>query len=85
MGRLCHGRTLPPILHSAPNDLPLPPHPPLQLTAGKNAKWYSAGIMPYPRVMGDGLVLCDGTIFFSGGASKGVMVRAGARRCPGDG
>lgn len=50
----------------------LPPSPP-QLTAGKSAKWYGVQ-MPLGRVMGDALHLCDGTILFVNGATKGVAV-----------
>lgn len=48
----------------------------VQLTAGKNAKWFPVGPMPQARVMGDGVHLCDGTILFVNGASQGTAVSA---------
>jgi hypothetical protein len=46
----------------------------VQLTEGPEASWTSVGPMPYPRVMGDALVLCDGTIGIFGGAQEGLAV-----------
>ncbi|KAI3437758.1 hypothetical protein D9Q98_000206 [Chlorella vulgaris] len=44
----------------------------IELTEGPEASWTSVGPMPYPRVMGDALVLCDGTIGIFGGAQEGL-------------
>ena len=35
--------------------------------------------MPYRRVMGDAVVLCDGTIMFTSGATRGYAVRGGGQ------
>ncbi|KAL4854334.1 Aldehyde oxidase GLOX1 [Chlorella vulgaris] len=43
----------------------------IMLTSGRAATWRSVGPMPYRRVMGDGLVLCDGTVGFFNGAQRG--------------
>jgi hypothetical protein len=43
----------------------------IELTAGKNAQW-KASTMPWPRVMGDAVTLCDGTIGVFNGGGKGV-------------
>ncbi len=41
--------------------------------------------MPYPRVLGDAVTLCDGTIGVFGGGERGIAVRAtrhlGACKC----
>ena len=50
----------------------------IDLMAGPGATWQSVGPMPYPRVMGDALYLCDGTILVVGGAGGGTAVRAKA-------
>lgn len=47
-----------------------------QLNAGEGAEWRDIGPMPYPRVLGDATMLCDGTIVFMGGGEKGIAVRA---------
>lgn len=44
----------------------------IELTGGPEASWQSVGPMPYERVMGDGVILCDGTIGFFGGATEGI-------------
>ncbi|EFN56008.1 hypothetical protein CHLNCDRAFT_145404 [Chlorella variabilis] len=44
----------------------------IELTAGPEATWESVGPMPYGRVMGDAVILCDGTIGFFGGSQVGV-------------
>lgn len=47
----------------------------LQLTAGEGASWQRVGSMPHRRVMGDAIVLCDGTIGIFNGARTGLGVR----------
>ena len=54
----------------------------LQLTAGPEATWESVGPMPYGRVMGDAVILCDGTIGFFGGSQVGVAVSRTAEGMP---
>ncbi|PSC67206.1 kelch motif family [Micractinium conductrix] len=44
----------------------------IELTAGKNAAWRDVGPMPFPRVMGDGVIMCDGTIMLTNGAQAGL-------------
>jgi hypothetical protein len=66
--RFCLARALP-VPHTATLA------PPVQLTSGRAATWRSVGPMPYRRVMGDGLVLCDGTVGFFNGAQRGFAVR----------
>ena len=51
------------------------PCPSLQLTAGKDAKWEELEDMPYPRVLGDAVTLCDGTVLVVGGGGRGIAVR----------
>lgn len=46
----------------------------LQLTAGAEATWQEIGSMPHKRVMGDGVILCDGTIGILNGAADGIGV-----------
>lgn len=54
----------------------LPPAPlPLQLTAGPNATWTTLPDMPYKRVLGDMVYLCDGTLLVTGGGERGIAVR----------
>lgn len=60
------------------------PHPPrwrlcllLQLSKKEAATWTPMGPMPTARVMGDGVILCDGTILLTNGAATGTAVRAG--------
>ncbi|EFN50720.1 hypothetical protein CHLNCDRAFT_142582 [Chlorella variabilis] len=43
----------------------------IDLTGGANATWRAVGPMPYSRVMGDAVILCDGTIGLFGGAATG--------------
>ena len=52
----------------------------IDLMGGKGATWKSVGPMPYKRVMGDAVTLCDGTIFYVGGMATGGWVgRCGCR------
>ncbi|KAI7837152.1 hypothetical protein COHA_009029 [Chlorella ohadii] len=44
----------------------------IELTAGKDAKWEELENMPYPRVLGDAVTLCDGTIGVFGGGERGI-------------
>ncbi|PSC76751.1 kelch domain-containing [Micractinium conductrix] len=44
----------------------------IELTGGPSASWEDVGPMPYERVMGDAIVLCDGTIGYFGGAGQGI-------------
>jgi len=54
--------------------LPSPACPRPQLAAGADATWRDVGPMPVPRVMGDAVILCDGTIGIFNGATKGIAV-----------
>lgn len=61
-----------------------PPHTQvIDLTAGSGARWRNVGPMPTSRVLGDAVLLCDGTVGLFNGAGKGIGVsangRAGAR------
>lgn len=44
----------------------------IDLTAGEAAMWQRVGSMPHRRVMGDAVVLCDGTIGIFNGAGAGL-------------
>lgn len=44
----------------------------IDLTAGEGASWQRVGSMPHRRVMGDAIVLCDGTIGIFNGARTGL-------------
>ncbi|KAL4425029.1 hypothetical protein ABPG77_001807 [Micractinium sp. CCAP 211/92] len=44
----------------------------VELTAGAEATWQEIGSMPHKRVMGDGVILCDGTIGILNGAADGI-------------
>jgi hypothetical protein len=44
----------------------------IELTAGKDAKWEELEDMPYPRVLGDAVTLCDGTVMVVGGGGSGI-------------
>ena len=59
------------------------PCPSLQLTAGKDAKWEELEDMPYPRVLGDAVTLCDGTVLVVGGGGRGIAVRGMHPGCVG--
>ena len=48
----------------------------IDLMAGSNAAWKNVGPMPYKRVMGDAVLLCDGTVMHVGGAGGGESVAA---------
>ncbi len=53
----------------------------MQLTAGEDASWQRVGKMPHRRVMGDAIVLCDGTIGIFNGAGAGLAVSAHLAQC----
>jgi hypothetical protein len=61
-----------------PSSNPLPP----QLTGGTDASWVDVGPMPSPRIMGDALILCDGTIGYFGGSTKGIAVSGHLKPAP---
>ncbi|PSC67212.1 kelch motif family isoform A [Micractinium conductrix] len=44
----------------------------IEISGGRAAKWKQVGGMPYRRVMGDAVTLCDGKVIFFGGAEKGI-------------
>lgn len=44
----------------------------IDLTAGSGARWRSVGPMPTSRVLGDAVLLCDGTVGLFNGAGKGI-------------
>lgn len=48
-----------------------------QLTAGEAATWAKLPDMPYKRILGDMIYLCDGTLLVTGGGETGVAVRGG--------
>ena len=48
----------------------------IELMGGEQAGWRDVGPMPHPRVMGDAVHLCDGTILYVGGSAVGTAVRA---------
>lgn len=50
-----------------------------QLTAGAEAQWETLEEMPYPRVLGDAVTLCDGTVGVFGGGERGIAVRSRMR------
>lgn len=52
----------------------VPPIPRLQLSGGPGTGWRSVGRMPRRRVMGDALILCDGTVGLFNGAEQGIAV-----------
>lgn len=54
-----------------------------QLTAGTAATWRDVGPMPLPRVMGDSVILCDGTVGIFNGAAKGIAVSQQLLACRG--
>ena len=44
----------------------------IELTGGAEAQWAEKNDMPYPRILGDALVLCDGSVGVFGGGQRGV-------------
>lgn len=45
----------------------------IDLTGGPGSKWVPS-VMPHPRVMGDAVILCDGTVGLFNGGGKGIAV-----------
>lgn len=69
--RAARGRGLTPV------HQPLPPRQVIDLTSS-GASWRSVASMPQSRIMGDGIILCDGSVGFFNGAGVGVAVRGWA-------
>jgi hypothetical protein len=65
-----------PTRHFRSNSIAAPPGPFTcpQLSGGPGTGWRSVGRMPRRRVMGDALILCDGTVGVFNGAEQGIAV-----------